>query len=187
MPAYAPLTKTDLRERIKEIESRIQQMDRREKLLGDLKKWMASRKLEVIDLQHMIKQMKPRRSSTSVKSKKPLQPEGGRWADKKKGEVPLRQPVGSGMYKHNGKLVPVKGDPEFRRAIREARIKMGLKADDIAEKIGTSGATISNWEQGRNVPRDEPRKALLKVLELPMSLGAEASAQMALGLNGKGA
>lgn len=181
--AYVPLTKGDLRERIKEIENRIQQMDRREKMMGDLKKWMASRKLEVIDLQYMIKQMKPKRSTVSVRSKKPLQPEEGRWADKK---PPLRQPVGSGMFKLNGKLVPAKGDPDFRRAVREARMDKKLSVDDVAAKIGVSGATISNWEQGRNVPKEEPRKALLKMLELPMHLGAEATAQMSL-LNGKGA
>jgi DNA-binding transcriptional regulator YiaG len=163
MPKYAPLDKETLRHRIKEIEARIKQMDRREKALSDLKKWLANRKLDVSDLGWMAKQMRPRRAAKAVKSKKPLQAE--------------RQ-VGTGLFTHNGKLVPLRGDPAFRAAIRKARKDRNLNTDALGKKIGVSGASINNWEQGRNVPNDGPRLKVLKVLDLPLHLGAEASKAM---------
>src|SRR5882672_2903575 len=105
MPKYEPLTQADLRQRMKEIESRIKQMDRREKALGDLKRWLAARKLEPLDILWMYRQMKPKRAPKAAKSKLPLQPVKGRRA------------TTPGYVLHDGKLVAPKGDPEFRRAI----------------------------------------------------------------------
>ena len=166
MPKYMPLTKNDLRERIKEIEDRIRAMDRREKMMGDLKSWMARRKLTVLDLQHMIKVLKPKRSAKAVKSKKPLQP--------------LHPEVSSmrGKIISNGKQIERKGDPEFRRAIHEARLEKKLSTADLSKKIDVSEASISNWETGRYVPKEEARVKILKALNLPLHLGEEATKKM---------
>jgi len=157
---FNTITKDDLRARIKEIEGRIAQMDRRDKSLVELKKWLVSHKLEISDLAWMLKQMQPQRADKPVKSKHPLQP---------------KKAARGAYFTHNGKLVPAKGDPEFRRAVREARIKQELHVNDVAKKLGLSGNSISNWEAGRYVPSDEARLKLLKVLGLPLSLGAAAS------------
>jgi DNA-binding transcriptional regulator YiaG len=161
---YHVLTKVDLRDRIKEIEERIKQMDRREKALGDLKKWLANRKLSPTDLLWMLRQMRPKRADAPVKSKRPLKPTSGRFADR--------------SVIHGGKEIERKGDPAFREAIRKARIDAGLVYEDLAKKCGVSGATIHNWEQGRYVPKNAARIKILKVLELPPDLGEAASLEM---------
>jgi len=164
---YNILTKDDLRSRIKEIEARIKQMDRREKALGDLKKWLANRKLETTDLLWMIRQMKPKRADQPVRSKKPLQPV---------------QKTGAGYLMVNGKLVPSKGDPEFRRRILEARRTKGWNAFEVGKKLGVSHATITSWEAGRYVPKEEMRVKVLKLYDLPPSLGAAATKAMEASL-----
>ena len=121
-------TRDDLKQRRKEIEERIKQMDRREKALGELKKWLANRKLEIMDLQWMVREMKPKRADAPVKSKKPLLPSA---AHEKKRKMPL------------------KGDPRFMAVIRAARIEKGLLYEDVGPKVGVSGASVANWEQGR--------------------------------------
>lgn len=175
MPKYQPLTKNDLRERIKEIEDRIKQMEQREKLLGDFKAWMATKKLEPADISWMLKSMKPKRAKYAVVSKNPLQPS--------KLHPDVAAVRGEGKLMHKGKTIQRKGDPEFRRAIQEARVKADLTSEELAKRVGVSSASIGNWEQGRNVPKDDQRKKLLQVLQLPTSLGAQAS----LALNGSGA
>jgi DNA-binding transcriptional regulator YiaG len=150
--------KEDLRERIKEIEARLKRMDRRDKLLGDLKKWLATRKLDHKDMWWMYRQMMPKRASAPVKSKNPLQP-----ASKASGKT---------------NKMPIKGDPEFMRAIREAREEKQLRHEDVATKVGVSGASIANWEQGRYVPKEEARQKLVKFLGLPGDLGAERTRTM---------
>lgn len=167
---YHVVTKDDLRSRIKEIEQRIKQMERREKALGDLKKWLTSRKLEPTDLMWMVRQMKPKRADAPVKSRKPLQPE--------------RQKASPGYFMVDGKLVAPKGDPEFRRRIVEARRAKGWSALDVGKKIGVSHATISSWEAGRYVPKEAVRVKILKALDLPASLGATATAAMEAAMGG---
>ena len=156
---YHTITKDDLRERIKEIEGRIKQMDRRDKALVELKKWLAVHKLEISDLWWMLKQMQPKRADKPVKSKNPLQP---------------KHPRGE-FFTHNGKLIAAKGDPVFRSAVREARLKQELSPIDVGKKVGVSGNTVSNWEAGRYVPADDARLKVLKTLGLPLTLGAAAS------------
>lgn len=155
-------SKDELLARIKEIEARIRQMDRREKALGDLKKWLAGRKLAVSDLAWMVSQMKPKRAAQPAKSKKPLQPPG----------------KSNGMLIRDGRPGAAKGDPEFRRALREARSERGLTTEALGEKIGVSGSTISSWEVGRYVPADDKRLKVLKFLGLPTKLGEAASKAM---------
>ena len=41
----------------------------------------------------------------------------------------------------------------FGEKIREARKKLNMSQDDLAEKIGVSGRTITSWETGRALPR----------------------------------
>jgi len=45
----------------------------------------------------------------------------------------------------------------FHTRIREAREQSGLSQADLAEKLGVTGATISNWENRVSEPRDEQR------------------------------
>ena len=40
----------------------------------------------------------------------------------------------------------------FAPAIRQARIRAGLKQYDLAEKIGVTKAVISLWETGKSAP-----------------------------------
>ena len=170
MPQYAPLTKFDLRERIKEIEARIKQMDRREKALDDLKKWLASRKLQPADLGWMLRQMKPKRAAKAVKSKKPLQPPANR-----------TKPLG----RH--------GDAAFCTAIFEARKQKGWTTEETGKKINVSSATISGWERGRYAPKEPMRQKIVKLFGLDADLGKAASAASALAsamhkkVNGAGA
>jgi ribosome-binding protein aMBF1 (putative translation factor) len=166
-------TKDDLKQRMREIEQRIKQMERREKSLGDLKKWLANRKLEVSDLMWMVREMKPKRADAPVKSKNPLKP-------------PSKQ---LGYFMSNGKLIAPKGDPEFRRRIKEARIAKGWNFEDVAKKIGGSHQTIASWEAGRFIPKEVMRAKIVKVLDLPAGLGAEATAAMegSYGKNGAAA
>ena len=41
----------------------------------------------------------------------------------------------------------------FGEKIREARKKLNMSQDDLAEKIGVSRRTITSWETGRALPR----------------------------------
>ena len=163
---YNTVTKDDLKQRMKEIEQRIKQLDRREKALGDLKKWLANRKLDTMDLTWMLREMKPKRADAPVKSKKPLQP--------------------GAAFEGKGKM-PTKGDPAFMKAIRAARIAKNLHFEEIGLKVGVSAASVSNWEQGRYVPKEEARVKLLKFFGLPTDLGAEATARMQASFGGKSA
>lgn len=155
---YHPVTKLDLRERIKEIEARIKAMDRREKSLTDLKRWLNARKLSPSDLMWMARQMAPKRAEKAVRSRLPLQP---------------------GTKK-------TKGDPKFMAAIRAKRLELDIHPDALGKKIGVSGASVSNWELGRYVPSEASRVAVLKELKLDPNLGREATAAMikANGRNG---
>ena len=166
---YHVVTKDDLRARMKEIEERIKQMDRREKALGDLKKWLANRKLMALDLLWMYRQMTPKRADAPVKSKKPLH-----------AVAAAQHPRAIGKGK-----MPIKGDAAFMKAIREARLEKELKYEDVGAKAGVSGASVANWEQGRYVPKEEARVKVLKFLGLPADLGAEATQRMGARANGR--
>lgn len=72
--APSPLTKEDLRDRIKEIEARIAQLDRREKAVSELKQWLAKRGLDHGDMLWLYRKISPQRADKPVKSKKSLQP-----------------------------------------------------------------------------------------------------------------
>lgn len=147
MTAYKPLTEKDLQERIKELQERIDHMGRRKKTLEEFKTWMHRHKLEVSDVRWMLNEIKPRKSRTAYVSKKNLQPPAPAKGTK-----------------------PAKGDPAFRAAIRQARLDAGLSTKELGKKIGKDGSSIGHWESGRYLPSDESRKALLKILNLPMTL-----------------
>ncbi|HEY6224514.1 MAG TPA: helix-turn-helix transcriptional regulator [Gemmatimonadales bacterium] len=50
------------------------------------------------------------------------------------------------------------------RRIEEARKALGLTQVQLAEAVGVDQTTISQWERGRVVPRDEMRIALANAL-----------------------
>lgn len=58
--------------------------------------------------------------------------------------------------------------PSFSKFIRDARIRRGLTATEVAEQIGVSPSAVSLWEGDRVRPRDENLTALCKVLKLPI-------------------
>jgi ribosome-binding protein aMBF1 (putative translation factor) len=158
------------KERMKALKEHIEQLRRREKYVVDLKKWLANRKLELADLMWMTKQLKPKRADKPVKSKKPLQPEKTRTV---------------GYMMVNGKLVAPKGDPEFRRRILEARKAKGWNSHEVAKRIGVSHASVTSWEAGRYIPKEEVRLKVLKLFDLPAGLGAAATKAMEGSYGGK--
>src|SRR5262249_863782 len=97
-----------------------------------------------------------------------------------------RRQRGNGQYIEDGVLKDAKGDPEFRRRIKEARLANGWSAAELGKKMNASGASISSWEAGRFIPPEEKREKLVKLLGLPASLGAAASKQMEATRSGKG-
>ena len=90
--------------------------------------------------------------------------------------------TGGGSSPQAGKLLnrPVKlvgnGDPAFCKAIREARLAKGWNHAEVGKKVGTSHASIANWESGRYTPKEEMRQKIVKLFDLPSDLGAAATA-----------
>lgn len=66
--------------------------------------------------------------------------------------------------------------PSFSKLIRDARLRRGLTAADVAEQIGVSQSSIYFWESDRVRPRDENLTALCKVLKLPIRATRESAA-----------
>lgn len=58
--------------------------------------------------------------------------------------------------------------PSFSKLIRDARLRRGLTATEVAEQLGVSPSAVSLWESDRVRPRDENLTALCKVLKLPI-------------------
>ena len=170
IPHLTKRTQADLRERIKEIEQQIKAMDRREKALKDLKKWLATRGLGHGDLGWMYREMAPKRADAPIKSKKPLQPPP-------KGNLGKIKGLDAGFI-DEGKHYAPKGDREFRHAIYNARVERGLSTVALGAKLKISGSTIASWEKGRYVPGEDKRRKLVKFLGLPVGLGAAATAAM---------
>ena len=234
------------KQRETELLQQVRSLEARKKYLGELKAWLARRKLTHLDLWAMSRELKPKRADSPVTSKKPLQPGSERMsageqfvaAMRKQGMVEIssvdaRRLVGGMGYaptsyshvlqiaqragllrrgdrikdtangymyvltggpKTDGKKpkggagqpnphalkagVKRRGDPEFMRAIREARMDHKITCEDLGKKIGISGASIINWETGRYIPKEEARQKVLKALNLPAHLGAEATEKM---------
>jgi len=53
--------------------------------------------------------------------------------------------------------------------LRESRIRAGLSQGELAEKVGVTQPTISNWERGRGDPSEEQRILLQIVLGIDHS------------------
>ena len=157
MPNYGPSTKEDIKARIVELQTRLEAVEHRDQYLAELKTWMAKRKLSNVDLLWMYRQMAPKREQYAVRSKKPLHPEGAK-----------ARAVGFVR----------RGDPEFMRMIRAARRANEWSTLELAEKLGLSNATITNWECGRYIPMEERRQKIVALLKLPPDLGAETTAKM---------
>lgn len=43
----------------------------------------------------------------------------------------------------------------FGERLKLLRVKKGLTLEDVAKKIGVSKTTVSQWERGKTIPRDE--------------------------------
>jgi DNA-binding XRE family transcriptional regulator len=154
------------KERVQAMREHMQRIERRQKMVGDLKKWADKRKLEIIDLLWMAHQLRPKRADKPVKSKKPLKP-------------------GSRLLMANGKLVAPKGDPEFRTRIKAARLEKGWSSMVVSKKLGVSHSAITAWESGRYVPKEETRQKLVELLGLPVRLGADATKEMEAAMAGR--
>jgi DNA-binding XRE family transcriptional regulator len=56
----------------------------------------------------------------------------------------------------------------FARYLRNARVKRGLSATELAYQIGVSSVSIYLWETDHCRPRDHNLTALCRVLKLPI-------------------
>lgn len=50
------------------------------------------------------------------------------------------------------------------KRIRSARLRAGLAVEDVAEAIGVARETVTNWENGHNVPVTEHWTPLARLL-----------------------
>jgi transcriptional regulator with XRE-family HTH domain len=67
-------------------------------------------------------------------------------------------------------------NPSFGRYPRDARIKRGLSAIEVARQVAVSIASVYVWETDRGRPRDENLSALCKFLKLPIRATREMAA-----------
>src|SRR5215470_9214138 len=56
----------------------------------------------------------------------------------------------------------------FARYLRNARVKRGLSATEVADQVGVSSVSIYCWETDHCRPRDRNLTALCRVLKLPI-------------------
>jgi transcriptional regulator with XRE-family HTH domain len=56
----------------------------------------------------------------------------------------------------------------FARYLRNARVKRGLSATEVADLVGVSSVSIYLWETDHCRPRDHNLTALCRVLRLPI-------------------
>ena len=56
----------------------------------------------------------------------------------------------------------------FARHFRNARMKRGLSAAEVADQVGVSSVSIYLWETDHCRPRDRNLTALCRVLKLPI-------------------
>lgn len=52
--------------------------------------------------------------------------------------------------------------------IRVARIKAGFSQSDLAARLNVKQATVSLWEQGRNLPKVSNMVRLSELLDIPV-------------------
>jgi transcriptional regulator with XRE-family HTH domain len=57
---------------------------------------------------------------------------------------------------------------DFRDWVRNVRLRKGLTQDELAEGVGVSQTTVSQWESGRNKPTLANLKALSNFLHEPL-------------------
>lgn len=51
--------------------------------------------------------------------------------------------------------------------IRAARVNKGLRQKELAKLLKVSNKTVSNWENGRSVPKADKIESLCAILEMP--------------------
>ena len=56
----------------------------------------------------------------------------------------------------------------FARYLRNARVKRGLSATEVADLVGVSSVSIYLWETDHCRPRDRNLTALCRALKLPV-------------------
>ncbi len=54
---------------------------------------------------------------------------------------------------------------DFGTMMRQARDRLGLTQAELAEKVGVTQVTISNWEKGKSTPEGEQRARVEEVLQ----------------------
>ena len=78
---------------------------------------------------------------------------------------------------NRGRIAPLPRKPSFGRHLRDARVKRGLSAVEVAKQVGVSVQSIYFWESDHVRPRDANLSALCRVLKLPV----RATREMAQG------
>lgn len=99
-------------------------------------------------------------------------------SSRKVGSEPVQSKVAAKRKVLPQPKVPAKG--KVGKAIRAARTKLGMSAEDVGQRIGLSGATIAAWEIGKRQPGAEYHGALMAALKLPkgvLSNGHAAGAE----------
>lgn len=52
-------------------------------------------------------------------------------------------------------------------SIKAARINKDLTQKELAKRLNVSNKTVSNWENGRSVPKADKIESLCAILEMP--------------------
>jgi transcriptional regulator with XRE-family HTH domain len=55
------------------------------------------------------------------------------------------------------------------QAIRRRRLALGLTQDDLADRIGVKGQTVSRWERGANLGTEENLESVAQALETTLT------------------
>ncbi len=55
---------------------------------------------------------------------------------------------------------------QYSIMLKAKRLEQGLSQKEVAEQVGVSSSTVSNWERGRRLPNDEQKKRLEEVLKI---------------------
>ncbi len=74
---------------------------------------------------------------------------------------------------------------ETGKKIRKARIEKGLTQEELADKVGYTKQTISNWENGKSTPGYEDKLILSKELEIIWNHEEKTNMQYNVNVNEK--
>ncbi|MGO9572353.1 MAG: helix-turn-helix domain-containing protein [Desulfomonilaceae bacterium] len=66
--------------------------------------------------------------------------------------------------------------PKYPEKLKRLRIRNAMSQKDIAEKMGVTQATVSNWELAKSIPSKEQKKELKKILGISATTNENGSA-----------